>query len=333
LTKIMTAYLVLKTHPLSVNASGPVVQISPQDVAELATDEGAGETSLPVTVGERLDERQLLDGLLVHSANNLADVLARWVSGGVPAFVAQMNTTAAELGLTDTHFADASGYDPSSTSTATDLLRLTTAAMRIPTFAAVVAQSTVTLPQAGLLANYVPLVGTQGVVGVKSGYTQQAGGCVVLATERDIAGHDEIVLAAVTGQSGVDVLDIAARLALTVTDDVAAAVVSVPVLSAGEKLGTVTTPWRVPGVAVPVRSASGIRLLGWPGERITLVFSLHAIHSGEPAGEAIGMVTARIVPDPSNPLVATDGVDTASSVLRTGGALPGPSVLWHLLHP
>ena len=67
---------------------------------------------MSVQPGEKLNERQLLDGLLVHSANNLADVLAQWDAGSIPAFVAKMNATATSLGMTHTHYADASGLDP-----------------------------------------------------------------------------------------------------------------------------------------------------------------------------------------------------------------------------
>ncbi len=67
---------------------------------------------MPVQPGEELTERQLLNGLLVHSANNFADVLAQWDAGTMPAFVAKMNAAAAALGMAHTHYADASGLDP-----------------------------------------------------------------------------------------------------------------------------------------------------------------------------------------------------------------------------
>ena len=68
------------------------------DQAEASAEEGAGATNVPVQPGEKLTERQLLNGLLVHSANNFADVLARWDAGTVPAFVAKMNATARRSG-------------------------------------------------------------------------------------------------------------------------------------------------------------------------------------------------------------------------------------------
>ena len=93
----------------------------------------------------------------MHSANNLADVLAQWDAGSIPAFVAKMNAAATALGMTHTHYADASGLDPGTRGTAGDELLVTQAAMAIPTFAAVVAQPSVTLPVVGVLSNYVSL--------------------------------------------------------------------------------------------------------------------------------------------------------------------------------
>ena len=77
----MTAYLVLHDHPLSTTAPGPGVTMTINDQNEAAADEEDGATSVPVQAGEVLTERQLLNGLLVHSANNFADALANWDAG------------------------------------------------------------------------------------------------------------------------------------------------------------------------------------------------------------------------------------------------------------
>ncbi len=77
----------------------------------------------------------MLGGLLVHSADNYADLLATWDAGSMPAFVAKMNAAAARLGMDHSHFADASGVDPGSQSTASDLLKVAALDMANPTFA------------------------------------------------------------------------------------------------------------------------------------------------------------------------------------------------------
>ena len=333
LTKIMTAYVILVDHPLPTSSTGPSVTMTAQDVADLAADERANETSIPVRAGEVLNERQLLDGLMVHSASDFADALARWDSGSVPAFVVRMNALVASLGLSDTHFADASGYDPSSTSTAADLLRLATAAMRIPTFAAVVAQPAVVLPEGGLLVNYLPLVGVDNVVGVKSGFTPQAGGCVVLATRVQIAGQSQVALAAVTGQNGFDVLAVASRLALTLSNDAVSGVESVPVISEGNKVGTATTPWSGSDGALPLLTASSVSVLAWPGERIETTVSVRGVRLGEQSGAVAAVASVDVVPGPQvGGLVFNDGVEHKTSNLLTQGVITPPSLFWRLLH-
>ena len=145
------------------------------------------DSNAQVTVGEQLTEQQVLTGLLVHSADNFADLLARWDAGSTPAFVAKMNADAAQLGMRQSHFADASGVDPGSMSTAADLLKVAALDMANPAFASMVQMTSVTLPVAGTISTYTPLLGLQGVIGVKSGFTTAAGGCDVLAVVRDRA--------------------------------------------------------------------------------------------------------------------------------------------------
>ena len=77
----------------------------------------------------------MLEAMLTQSANDVAYSLAIWDAGSLPAFVAKMNALAISLGATSTHYVDASGYDPSSQSTASDVLRVAAAAMLDPAFA------------------------------------------------------------------------------------------------------------------------------------------------------------------------------------------------------
>ena len=316
LTKIMTAYVTLRDHPVAPAAQGPALTLTLADQAEASADEGAGATNVPVQPGETLTERQLLNGLLVHSANNLADVLARWDAGTVPAFVAKMNATAAALGMTHTHYADAGGLDPGTAGTAADELRVTQAAMAIPTFAAVVAQPTVTLPVAGVLYNYVTSVGTDGVVGVKSGFTQLAMGCLVLAGERTVAGQRVLVLAAVTGQLGDDPLEIANKVDEQLLDAVAAGLHETAVSAEGAPVGTVRLPWA--RHKVPVLSSAPISLLAWPGQVPRLTFVSRRLRPGMPAGTRVGALSASI------------GQERVTVPVRVADTLVGPSVSWRL---
>lgn len=316
LTKIMTAYLTLRDHPLAPTVQGPMLVMTAADQVEAFEDDEGGATNVPVQPGEELSERQLLNGLLVHSANNFADILARWDSGTVPAFVAKMNATAAALGMTHTHYADASGLDPGTAGTAGDELLVTQAAMAIPTFAAVVSQRTVTFPTVGVLSNYVSSVGTDGIVGVKSGFTQAAMGCLVLAGERTVAGHQVLVLAAVTGQPGVNPLDVANGVDEHLLDAVASGLRDVPVTSSGLSVADVTRAWS-PKI-VPMVASRAITLLAWPGQEPRVALAMSPVHSGTKRGDRVGSLAASI------------GDERVVVPVRVADSLRGPSVSWRL---
>ncbi len=318
LTKIMTAYLVLLHHPLAADAQGPTVVMSAADQADSALDLRRDATTVPVDAGEHLTERQLLDGVMVHSANDLADALARWDAGSVQAFVTQMNAAARRLGMASTHFADASGFDARSVSTASDLLVLTSAAMKLPAFASVVGQRAVTLPAAGLLANYVQVVGTDGVVGVKSGFTQAAQGCVVLAVQRTVGLRQVMVLVAVTGQPGWDPLAAADATGLALVDAVAGRLSEQRVVTAGSSLVAVRVPW-AGDRGMPTSATRSASLVVWPGDTVEARFV---------ARRPATVLPGTVVGD----LRVSDRVQQATVPVRSVLRVTGPSLWWHIVH-
>ena len=200
--KVMTAYVVLHDHPLPSGGSGPDIAVQSSEAAAYPSQVRDGDSLVPVVAGERLTERQALEALLLPSADNMAWILARWDAGSQAAFVARMNATARLLGMTGTSYTDPSGLDPSTTSTAADQVRLGMAAMRVPVLATIAAMSTAVVPVAGLVRNYNTLLGQDGIAGLKTGSTQAAGGCVLIAAWRNASGHRTLIVAAVLGQPG-----------------------------------------------------------------------------------------------------------------------------------
>jgi D-alanyl-D-alanine carboxypeptidase (penicillin-binding protein 5/6) len=200
LTKITTAVVILQDHPLPLGSDGPSIMVTAADAAEYQDELHHDESSVAIQSGEVLTERQMLEALLTQSANDIAFSLAMWDATSIPAFVDRMNALAASLGTTSTHYVDASGYDPSSVSSASDVLRVAMAGMAIASFAQIVAMTSISLPGVGTLHNIVPEVGSNGVIGIKSGYTSKAGACMVLAANRVIRGRAVLVLVAVLGQ-------------------------------------------------------------------------------------------------------------------------------------
>lgn len=179
-TKIMTAYTAIKNYGLNDVITVPLLKVDGQ--------------KMRLFYGERMSVESLLYGLLVYSANDAAEVLAYHFPGGRAAFIDEMNRNVARLGLKDTHFETPTGLDADHQySSAFDLAMLAKTALTDPIFARIVATKDIDLHAVdGLgdhkLKNVNVLLGTvPGVLGVKTGWTENARENLVTAVERN--GH------------------------------------------------------------------------------------------------------------------------------------------------
>lgn len=198
LAKVMTAYLTLKRHPLSGARDGFTITISATQAQDEAQDAAENQSGVAVAAGEQLTERQLLEGLLIPSGNDIARILAADVAGSETSFVAEMNAEARALGMGHTAYTDPSGFDPGTVSTAADQLRVFQAAMRFTVFRQIVSMPSVTLPVAGTVTNYNPLI-AEGYAG-KTGSDSAAGGCLAFFTDVAVGGQRPTAVGVVMGQ-------------------------------------------------------------------------------------------------------------------------------------
>jgi len=296
LTKLMTAYVILQDHPVELGRPGPDVTVTQDDVNDYNFDTISDQSNAQVSVGEVLNEEQLLAGMLVHSADDYADILARWDAGTEDGFVAKMNATAAQLGMAHSHFVDASGINPGSQSTAGDIVKVAALDMDNALVRAIVRMPDVTLPMAGTIRSYTPLIGLEGIVGVKSGFTNAAGGCDVVAVERTVHGRTVRILAAVTGQTGPDVLAVAGLHGLALVNAVTPLIGTTPVVSEGELVAHVQSGGR----AVDARASASASVLTWPGMTAQRVFVAESdltdrAHRGARVGTVVVQVGAQQV--------------------------------------
>ncbi|MFD7064806.1 D-alanyl-D-alanine carboxypeptidase family protein [Streptomyces sp. NPDC059906] len=198
-TKVMTAYVILRDHPLRGDASGPLVTVD----AEAAGESFSGaESTVEVRPGQRLSQRRLLELMLVPSGNNIARLLARWDAGSQEAFVARMNRAADDLGMDDTTYTGASGIESTTTSTASDQLKLARQVMRDEVFRSVVALPR-TAPAVGsaTISNSNELLAAPGVIGIKTGSSTPAGGALMWAVDvADRTGRRHLALGVVLHQ-------------------------------------------------------------------------------------------------------------------------------------
>jgi D-alanyl-D-alanine carboxypeptidase (penicillin-binding protein 5/6) len=319
IAKIMTAYLVLKDHPLTPGSSGPYVTITPAEVAAYQKDAAPPQSQsvLPVAAGERLSERQMLEAILIPSANNIARILAVWNSGSIAAFVAQMNAEARALGMHHTHYVGPSGYNPGTVSTASDLLKLAVVAESNPVFASIVARPQASFPVAGVVENYNYDLGKDGIVGIKTGSEGDGTGGFVFDARKVVDGKPVTILGAVLGQGGLSPLETALGVGERLITAVTSMLRQQTIVSTGSRVGSISAPWH--SGDIPVDTGATVSFLTWPGMRVhtRLTGSSHLPHAFS-AGAEIG--TLRITAESEK---ATVPVDAESS-------LSGPSLSWKL---
>jgi D-alanyl-D-alanine carboxypeptidase (penicillin-binding protein 5/6) len=174
--KVMTALAVLKKMPLESGEQGPIITITQEDQSLYDYYQAQNGSLAAVEVGEEITEYEALEALLLPSANNMADTLANWAFGSVDAYSDYANELAKSLGMTQSDFADASGFSPATVSTAEDLVKLGEAALQNPVIAEIVAKESAVIPVAGMVTNTNRLLGRNGINGIKTGNTDQAGG-------------------------------------------------------------------------------------------------------------------------------------------------------------
>ncbi len=203
-TKIMTAIVALENGNLN---------------DEVTTSKRAASISgsvISLRTGEKMKLSEMLYGLLMESGNDAAIAIAEHVGGSVENFCEMMNQKALELGAPNTHFTSPHGLDaPEHYTTAYELALITKYALKNPTFAKIVSTRTATIPNRSLY-NTNELLGVYpGTIGVKTGYTGQAGRCLVTAVNRNNWGGGiiSVVLGSPTrnarAQSSKNILDYA----------------------------------------------------------------------------------------------------------------------------
>ena len=258
-TKVMTALVLLEDKPLAKNDQGPTITLTDADVRAYEADLADNQSVEVVRAGEQLTELQALQGMLIPSANNFAEIAARWDAGSTDAFVAKMNARAAALHLTHTRFADTSGANPGSVSTPSDLIALGMTAMKLEVFAQVVGMGQAQLPVAGIVYNVDGVLGQSGIIGIKTGSGLNTGANFLFAASVAVDGHQIIFYGCVMGQ-------------LTLADTFASAKALIGsmqsalhvrrVIARNQTIATYVTPW---GAQSDLVSSVDVDLVEWPG--------------------------------------------------------------------
>ncbi len=314
LATVMTAYVVLKDHPLAVGATGPAIAVTAATMGAARIGTLFQQAVVPVASGESLTEDQALEGMLVAQGSDMATLLADWDAGSTSAFVAKMNASAHTLGLDSTKFTDPSGLDPRTVSTPADLIRLGEAAMAIPIFAQITSMPQVTLPLAGLVYNLDADLGRDGIVGIKTGSDTVADGCFLFESQQTVNGTNLTLVGAVLGQGGLSPNQSALYAAAVLVNAAFAAAGTFPFPSSDHEVGRIEAPW---GQSVPVVAESST-IASWPGLTVPVHVHIESLSPDVPVGTEVGDLRVDL------------GGQVVVLVLRNSQPLRGPAGLWRL---
>ncbi|WP_247703815.1 MULTISPECIES: D-alanyl-D-alanine carboxypeptidase [Streptomyces] len=285
--KVMTAYLVLRDHPLKSGAEGPKIKI---DQAAEDQSQAGQESTVDVFAGDSISQREALQAILIASANNVARLLARWDAGSEKAFVEKMNGAAKDLGMTNTTYTDPSGLNNTTVSTAVDQVKLAKAAMKEPAFREVAAMMSYNDYKGENHGNWNQLVGHNGVVGIKTGTTTSALGNLVFAAKKEVGGETRTIVGAVVRQPDVGggILD----AALDASDELIRAaqdtLKSSTIIKKGSVVGYVDDGL---GGRTPVVASQDVKAVGWGGLTVKLTFTADEVPHTAKAGTKVGTLT------------------------------------------
>ncbi len=285
--KAMTAYIVLKDHPLKSGEEGAKITVD-----ALAEKEGGynkqGESTLnTVKEGDVLTERQAIAAIMIPSANNIARLLARWDAGSEAAFIKKMNDTAKELGMKNTTYTDASGLKETTVSSAEDQVKLGNELVKIPALMEITSMGQWIDPSGQKWYNYNYLVPYTGI-GIKTGTTSAAGGNLLFAARKKVDGETVTVVGAILGQHKAPIIKTVndvSKVALLAAED---QLKSAKILKKGDVVGYVDDGL---GGHTPVVLTKDVTAVGWSGFKVKLSFAADDVPHTAKAGTKVGTLT------------------------------------------
>ncbi|MFI1805219.1 serine hydrolase [Streptomyces californicus] len=291
--KVMTAYVILREHPLKGDEEGEKITVD-----QKAEDESKrpDESTAPLTKGQKLSQRQMLQLLMIPSGNNAARLLARWDAGSEDAFIDKMNDAAKDLGMRGSTYTDPSGLEKTTVSTAADQLKLAQAVMRNEVFRKIVDMPEVEIEGIdGKIYNNNNLLLQPGVSGIKTGSSTPAGGNLLWSANTKVDGKMLWIYGAVMGQQAgtgrvYDSLELSLQNSLKLIKDAQKAATSATVLKKGDVVGYVDNGF---GGKTPVVATKSLKAVGWSGLEVELEVTDNGegIDPSAKAGSEVGMVT------------------------------------------
>lgn len=317
--KLITCLAVLNEKPLKLGEQGPMLTMTAQDVALYQKYLAQDGSVVKVVEGEQISQYQMIQTIMLPSANNMADSLANWSFGSTADYSAYANAYLKKQGINNTTVGtDASGLSPTSTSTAEDLVKIGKLAMQNPVLAQVVGQSTASgIPVVGNIKNVNFLLGTSGIIGVKTGNTEEAGGVYVSASKVVVNKKPVIIVTSVIGAPN---LVTAMYSSVPLLDSAQRNFPETSLIKSGTVVGHYDIPW---GGRIPAESAEDLSLQAFGGSRIKASVKLSNIPPDSQSGRLVGAIRT------------SKSATTAPKAVKVSltSSIKKAPITWRLIHP
>ncbi|MGV8885162.1 MAG: D-alanyl-D-alanine carboxypeptidase family protein [Microbacteriaceae bacterium] len=314
ITKIITVLVVLDSKPLTPGEAGPKIAITSADVALWNKQVAQNGSVAPVRAGITLTQTDLVDLVLIKSANNYAETLVNWAFGSEQAYLPIARAWLKKQQLTHTSLADSTGFAPGNRSTSADLVELGKLALANPVVSAIVATKSQTVSFIGPIKNTNKLLGSKGVRGIKTGTTDDAGACLLFAADYTVGSTTVTVVGVMLGATTHPALNASIRSLLS---GVAKSFHEVQLVSKGDSFAKYTTAW---GTATEAVAAHDSSVVVWGDTPVTMLVQADDValsSSGKQVGE----------------LLFTVGTTSISVPLTLSRTIADPGAWWRLTHP
>lgn len=317
--KTIAALTILEKYPLQPGQDGPQVKLTEADVALYNSYAAQNGSLVAVRAGEEVTQYQMLQAMMLPSANNMADTAAIWAFGSLPGYAAAANAYLAKHNLSSAKVGDdASGLSATTVATPSDLVKIGELAMAHPVLRQIVGQKEAkSFPVAGTIKNTNTLLGQDNIVGIKTGNSDQAGYVLLGASTVKMNNTEVTIVTAVMG---------AATRAASMTDSLALTKSAqnnfhtVTFTKAGDKVGAYTLPW---GGSIDVVASEDLSVKVWNSSKAAAVLKFDTISSKAKAGAQVGTIS-----------VGKSATSNLPPVPATLASTPNqPSAWWRLTHP
>lgn len=313
--KVVTALAVMHQKPFAAGQTGATLKLDNVDTGYYDNYVAIGGSVTTVNYGEEISEYDALQALLLPSSNNMADSLARWAFGSLDAFSSYSNAMLKTFGLTKTHIEDASGFSPLTVGTPSELVILGQKLLSNEVLRDIVAKKDASIPVAGTITNVNNLLSDPAIIGIKTGNTDAAGGCLLFAAKHTVAPEHEVtIIGAITGSASISAVF---NESATLLNASYAGFGQREIIKAGTIVGHYNSAW---GNQVDIVANQSLTTYGWKGNSLKPVINLEDLTTLPKSGKEVGVMNV------------ANGIHNLSVRLSSKNSMPPPTFTWRIRH-